>query len=131
MSRKSRRRHSRRHHRRRRRRRTRRAMPWAGWGKLSPGTHQRTVMLKKCGKKCFLGPKKSFPVCAKGTCKVNSKGLYAAYIRARQWGKPRKSYRGKTRPRHARRTYRRIARRARRMLRKRGTLRGGRRSRRR
>ena len=108
---------------RRRRRRTRRHMPWAGWARVAPGTHARTVMLRKCGKKCFLGPKKSFPVCAKGTCKVNSKGLYAAYVRARQWGKPRRTYRGKTRPRHSRKTYQRIAKKARRMLAKRGKLR--------
>ena len=48
---------------RRRRRRTRRHMPWAGWARVAPGTHARTVMLRKCGKKCFLGPKKSFSLC--------------------------------------------------------------------
>jgi hypothetical protein len=42
-------------------------------------------MLKKCGKKCFLGPKKSFPICKKNTCKVSKKGVYAAYVRARQY----------------------------------------------
>ena len=119
------------------RRKTRKRMPWAGWGKLAPKGHQRTVMKRKCGKKCFLGPKKSFPICAKGTCKVNKKGLYAAYIRARQWGKRRSSYKSKgkmirykgksrkvhmkgSRPRHERRTYTKIARRAKRMLRHRG-----------
>jgi hypothetical protein len=56
-----------------------------GWKYLRPGYHQRTVMLKKCGRKCFLGPKKSFPICKKNTCKVSDKGLHAAYIRARQW----------------------------------------------
>ena len=106
----------RRRRRRTKRRKSRRRMPWAGWARVAPGTHARTVMLRKCGRKCFLGPKKSFPVCAKGTCKVNSKGLYAAYVRARQWGKPRRTYRGKTRPRHSRKTYQRIAKKARRML---------------
>ena len=67
--------------------RHRRPVPWAGWGKLAPHGHARTVMLRKCGKKCFLGPRKSFPICAKGTCKINTKGVHAAYIRARQWGK--------------------------------------------
>jgi hypothetical protein len=56
-----------------------------GWSKLQPGTHQRTKMMKKCGKKCFLGPKKSFPVCAKNTCKVNQSGLMAAYMRAKEY----------------------------------------------
>ena len=58
-----------------------------GWKNLKPGYHQKTVMLKKCGKKCFLGPNKSFPICKKNTCKVSSKGLYSAYIRARQYHK--------------------------------------------
>lgn len=128
-------RNSRRNNRRTRRRRRggRKAVPWAGWGKIAPQGHARTVMLRNCGRKCFLGPKKSFPVCAKGTCRVNKKGLYAAYVRARQWGKPRRTYRGKSRPRHRRSTYQHIARRARRMLKRRGALRGGsrRRSRRR
>ena len=121
MSRHSRR--SRRRTRRRRRRGGRKAVPWAGWGKIAPQGHARTVMLRNCGRKCFLGPKKSFPVCAKGTCRVNKKGLYAAYVRARQWGKPRHTYRGKARPRHRRKTYQRVARRARRMLKRRGALR--------
>jgi len=56
-----------------------------GWSKISPGTSARTVMLHKCGKKCFLGPHKSFPICAKNTCKINKKGVYAAYIRAREY----------------------------------------------
>ena len=56
-------------------------------------------MLKKCGKKCFLGPDKSFPICAKGTCKVNDKGLYAAYVRAKQWGGSPEKYKGKSQPR--------------------------------
>jgi hypothetical protein len=56
-----------------------------GWKREKPGYHQRTVMLKYCGKKCFLGPKKSFPICKKNTCKVSSKGVYSAYIRARQY----------------------------------------------
>jgi hypothetical protein len=56
-----------------------------GWSKQQPGAHQRTVMMKKCGKKCFLGPNKSFPICTKNTCKVNKKGIHAAYVRAREY----------------------------------------------
>jgi len=56
-----------------------------GWKKEQPSYKQRTQMLKKCGKKCFLGPKKSFPVCKKNTCKISKKGVYSAYIRARQY----------------------------------------------
>lgn len=64
---------------------TRKNVPWKGWKNQKPSTHQRTVMLKKCGKKCFLGPNKSFPICIKKTCKRSKKGIYAAYIRAREW----------------------------------------------
>ena len=36
-----------------------------GWKKEQPSTHQRTVMLNRCGKKCFLGKDKKFPICKK------------------------------------------------------------------
>ena len=55
------------------------------WSMLSSGTHERTVMMKECGKRCFLGPKKSFPICNRGTCKRNKRGVLAAYIRAREY----------------------------------------------
>ncbi len=55
-----------------------------GWSKASPGTHERTLMLKRCGKKCFLGPNKTFPICRKNTCKVDRRGVLAAYIRAKE-----------------------------------------------
>ena len=91
-----------------------------GWSKLSPNTTQRTIMLKKCGKKCFLGPKKSFPICAKGTCKINDKGLHAAYVRAKQWGGSPKKYKGKTQPTMSQATYQKIARSAKARLARRG-----------
>jgi hypothetical protein len=56
-----------------------------GWKRQNPGYHQRTTMLKRCGKKCFLGPGKSYPICTKNTCKINPKGVYAAFIRSRQF----------------------------------------------
>ena len=76
-----------------------------GWAKQQPGTHQRTVMMRKCGRKCFLGPNKTFPICTKNTCKVNKKGVRAAYIRAREYETIKGS-----------RKYSRIAAKARRML---------------
>ena len=112
-------------------RKTRKAVPWKGWGKIAPQGHQRTVMKRICGKKCFLGPGKSFPVCAKGTCKVNKKGLYAAYIRARQWGSRRSHYKGKGHPTHRRSVYKKVARKSRRMLKRRGVRVGDSRRRRR
>ncbi len=96
----------------------RKSVSWKGWSKSAPGARQRTVMLKKCGKKCFLGPKKSFPICTKGTCRVNRKGVKSAYIRAKQWGKSRRSYTKKRRPRQRRSVYSRVARKAKRILRK-------------
>jgi hypothetical protein len=56
-----------------------------GWKNEQPRYHQRTVMLQKCGNKCFLGSKKSFPICKKNTCTISAKGVYSAYIRARQY----------------------------------------------
>ena len=106
-------------------------VPWDGWGKISPKGRQRTRMLRKCGSKCFLGKRgtKSFPICAvygnKISCTPNDKGLWAAYIRAREWGKPRRTYKGKARPRYRRRTYTNVAKKAKRMLRKRGQYVGG------
>jgi len=55
------------------------------WRNQKPSYHQRTVMFKQCGKKCFLGTRKSFPICRKLTCKVSRQGLMAAYKRARQY----------------------------------------------
>ena len=106
---------------------TRKVVPWAGWSKQSPKGRGRTRMYKKCGQKCFLGKKTpgnkkhpNFPICTRGTCRVNTKGLYAAYVRAKQWGKKHTAYKGKTRPRLSRKTYKRIASKARTLLRKRG-----------
>ena len=60
-------------------------MPWLGWSKEQPGTHERTVQRKRCGSRCFMGPGKSFPVCRRGTCKVSPDGVYAAYVRGKQY----------------------------------------------
>ena len=92
----------------------------SGWSKLSPNASQRTTMLKKCGKKCFLGPKKSFPICAKKTCKVNAKGLHAAYVRSKQLSGSHKKYKGKTQPIMTQSTYQKIARSAKAHLARRG-----------
>ena len=61
---------------------------WKGWKRQNPKTKkERTQMWKKCGKKCFLGTKKSYPICTRKTCKINKKGVYSAYIRSRQFKK--------------------------------------------
>lgn len=64
---------------------TKKRAPWRGWSKEGPGYAQKTQMLRKCGKKCFLGPNTSFPICKKNTCKRSARGIYAAYVRARQY----------------------------------------------
>ena len=99
-----------------RKHKTRKRVPWAGWGKISPKGKQRTRMYRKCGKKCFLGPNKSFPVCKKGTCKVSKKGAWAAFIRAKEWGEKRKTYKGRSRPSHSRRVYNSVIRKAKRII---------------
>ena len=100
----------------------RRGVPWAGWGMEAPRPgRERNAMKRDCPKgKCFLGPGTSFPVCRKGTCTISDKGLWAAYIRAKQWGGPALSYKGKARPRHGRRVYTKAARTAKRLLKQRG-----------
>lgn len=109
------------------RRKTRKNSPTKGWSKQGPKGKQRTRMYKRCGKKCFLGTKTprnkqhpNFPICTKGTCSINNKGLYSAYIRARQWGNPRKTYKGRSQPRMKRAYYTRVANKAKKLLKKRG-----------
>ena len=96
-------------------RKIKRRIPTKGWFNVSPNTHERTLMLNKCGKRCFLGPNKSFPICSKGTCSVNSKGVYSAYIRAKQWGKSKKMYKT-SKPTHSYKTYKNIADKSKRIL---------------
>ena len=101
----------------RKKKRKKSSLPWAGWKELEPDTAQRTVMLNKCGhRQCFFGPGKSFPRCIKNTCKRSKKADAAAYIRAREYGQPRSSYKGKSRPRYPRSVYQKIAIKARRSM---------------
>jgi hypothetical protein len=102
------------------------SLPWAGWSKIAPKGKQRTRMYKKCGKKCFLGRSTKgdkqhpdFPICKKGTCKVSTKGLAAAYVRAKEWGNKRSTYKS-SKPSHKRSYYTKIANKSRKMLKKRG-----------
>ena len=80
------------------------------WQTQKPSYHQKTIMLKKCGKKCFLGTKKSFPICKKNTCSISKLGIMAAYKRAREYVSISRT-KGKSSKR-----YSRIANRARKML---------------
>jgi hypothetical protein len=56
-----------------------------GWKRAQPDYRERTTMMNRCGRRCFLGPNKSFPICRRNTCKKDRRGIYAAFIRARQY----------------------------------------------
>jgi len=95
-----------------------------GWSILAPGRRERTTMKKKCGTKCFLGPtnESCFPICAKNTCKINIKGIYAAYVRAREYGSKKMHTKRTKRSvhRHTKKLYQSIASTAKKMLKKSG-----------
>jgi hypothetical protein len=61
------------------------------WSRDAPKSiGDRSAVLSKCGRRCFLGPGKTFPICTRlgagsGTCKVDRRGVAAAYSRAREW----------------------------------------------
>ena len=105
---------------------TRKKVPWSGWSSQAPKGKQRIKMYQQCGKKCFLGlsvndnkqsPK--FPICKKRTCKISKKGLYAAYIRARQWSSKKSILKGNNQ-KLTRKTYKNIANKSKQMLKKYG-----------
>jgi hypothetical protein len=96
-----------------------------GWSTQAPSTKERTVMKKECGSKCFLGPisENCFPICTKNTCEVNEKGVYAAYVRAREYGSPKmkqRVYKKKTHKiyghNHSKKLYQKIASKAKTLL---------------
>ena len=93
-------------------------LPWRGWKNDKPHSRlERKVMQEKCGKKCFLGTQNSFPICTKGTCDINNKGLWAAYIRSRECGSKNKK---KKSSKHSRKYYKKIANRSFKILTKKG-----------
>jgi len=65
------------------------------WSRDAPkSVGDRSAVLSKCGRRCFLGPGKTFPICARlgsgagagaGACKIDPRGVAAAYSRAREW----------------------------------------------
>jgi hypothetical protein len=98
-----------------------------GWSNVAPKTvGERSALMAKCGRRCFLGPGKTFPICARlgsgsgsgsGDCKIDRRGVVAAYSRAREWAsitarKKRMTASGK----RAHRRYTAVARRARAIL---------------
>ena len=95
-------------------------LAWSGWINERPSRRQRTIMLNECGKKCFLGPGKSFPICKKNTCEISTKGVYSAFVRSREWGRTPKKYKGRSRPRYSVSTYRRVQTKAKNILNRHG-----------
>ena len=86
------------------------------WKKDAPNDKERGVMLKKCGKKCFLGPGTSFPICTCGTCYVNRRGVQSAYSRAREWASITAKKKHTSENAKAYRKYVEVAKRAKRIL---------------
>ena len=97
------------------------------WSRVAPrSVGERSAVLSKCGRKCFLGPGKTFPICARlgsgsgsgpESCKIDRRGVAAAYSRAREWAAI--TARKKKRTASGARAYRRytaVARRARSIL---------------
>lgn len=85
------------------------------WTKNKPSFRQRGNMSSRCGKKCFLGSKKSFPICNKNSCTISRGGVHAAYIRAREMTRRAKN---KSISKHGASYYYSVAKRAKTMLNK-------------
>ena len=101
------------------------------WSASAPKTvGERSAVLKKCGRRCFLGPGKSFPICARlggaggaagaGTCKIDRHGVQAAYSRAREWASITARKKRTSANAREHRKYTTVARRAKTLLKKKG-----------
>jgi hypothetical protein len=93
------------------------------WSRVAPKSiGDRRAVLAKCGRRCFLGPGKTFPICARlgsgsGTCKVDRRGVAAAYSRAREWAAiTARKKRSSMKAARSHRKYTAVARRARAIL---------------
>ena len=95
------------------------------WSRVAPKRiGERSALLAKCGRRCFLGPAKSFPICARlgsesgsAACKIDRRGVQAAYIRAREWASITARKKGSSaKAARSHRRYTAIARKARKML---------------
>lgn len=93
-----------------------------GWSRVAPkSVGDRSALLAKCGRRrCFLGPGKTFPICPRlgsgsgsRDCKVDRRGVAAAYSRAREWAAITARKKKRT---SAHRRYTAVARRARAIL---------------
>jgi hypothetical protein len=100
------------------------------WSRRAPKTvGDRRAVLDKCGRRCFLGPSKTFPICARlgasgsgsgsgsGSCKIDRRGVQAAYSRAREWASiTARKKRSSAKTARSHRKYTAVARRAKEIL---------------
>lgn len=93
------------------------------WSRVAPKrVGERAALFTKCGRRCFLGPAKSFPICARlesgsGACKIDRRGVQAAYIRAREWASiTARKKKSSAKAARSHRRYTAIARKARKIL---------------
>ena len=96
------------------------------WSRVAPKmVSERSALMSKCGHRCFLGPGKTFPICARlgsgsgsgsGSCKIDRRGVAAAYSRAREWAAITKRKKRTVSGARAYRKYTAVARRARAIL---------------
>ena len=101
-----------------------------GWSRVAPrSVGERSAVLSKCGRRCFLGPGKTFPICMRlgsgsgsgsgsesGACKIDRRGVAAAYSRAREWAAITARKKRSASGARAHRRYTTVARRARAIL---------------
>jgi hypothetical protein len=93
-----------------------------GWSRVAPrSVGERSAVLSKCGRRCFLGPGKAFPICTRlgsgsGACKIDRRGVAAAYSRAREWAAITARKKRTASGARAHRRYTTVARRARAIL---------------
>jgi hypothetical protein len=96
------------------------------WSHRAPKSiSDRNALLHKCGRKCFLGTGKTFPICPRvsagsgsGSCKIDRRGVAAAYSRAREWATiTARKKRSSVKAARAHRKYTAVARRAKAILR--------------
>lgn len=88
--------------------------PWTHW-KAPKSRKQRLTLKKRCANKCFLDNKNlKFPICSPTTrtCKINNKGVWAAYVRSKQMA----SIKNKSKSKNKKTYYNRIAAKARKLL---------------
>ena len=103
---------------------SRRHNKWSNDAPKSIG--DRNALLQKCSRRCFLGPGKTFPICARlgsgsasasGECKIDRRGVQAAYSRAREWAAiTARKKRSSVKAARAHRKYTAVARRAKAIL---------------